>query len=164
MNNVWVRPYVARVKNLNGNWVPSDEAKLLLEWLYASRQLNRFDPALFETDRDGNFVRCAVWTCFNEDGIVGFIPVTITYLLESMAFKPGLSPIVEGRALQAMQHHLVFEANKQKISDAFFITIDTEVVEFAKRYGWKLADVPVLNLHFKDLESKNGRTEPTEQG
>lgn len=143
MKNVWVRPF---------NHRSPGEKKLFVEWLYAARDKNRFDPKLFELAPDGSFLRCRVLTCFNDQEIVGFIPVTIAFQLESLAFKPGLEPTTEARALQAMQHYLVHRAAEQNISDAFFCTYDESVLEFAQRYGWSKTVVPMLNLHFKDLE------------
>ena len=136
---VWVRLY---------NEEDPAEVKLLVEWLYARRAENRFDPELFKKKQ------VKIWTAFNETGIVGFIPVTLSYTLESLAFAPGTSPVVEARALQAMQAVLVHRASENRIPSAYFVTFDTEVREFAKRYGWKDVVVPMVGLKFSDLEGK----------
>ena len=95
-----------------------------------------------------------IFTAFDDTGIIGFIPVARCYLVESLAFKPGLSPITEGQALQAWQRVFVNEAFETNTSDAFFVTFDKEVLEFAKRYGWKDVEVPMVNLRFAELEGK----------
>lgn len=137
---VWVRPF---------NAADPKEKRLLLEWLYAGREKNRFDPEIFKRGQ------VAILTCFTREGIVGFVPVSLAFLLESLAFKPGLSPITEAKALLAVQHHLVHRAFEQNVPDAFFFTRDETVLKLSKAYGWVVPDVPFLNFHFADLEHKD---------
>jgi len=75
-HQVWIRPFNK-----------DTDARLLVEWLFAGREQNRFDPEQFKKGQ----VR--VFTAFDESGIIGFIPVARCYLVESLAFKPGLSPV-----------------------------------------------------------------------
>lgn len=136
-HQVWVRPFQAET-----------DAKLLVEWLYAGREKNRFDPEIFRKKQ------VEIWTAFDDTGIVGFIPVARCYLVESLAFKPGIDPRVEAQALQSWQRVQVNEAFKNNVADAFFVTFDETVLEFAKRYGWKDVVVPMVNMHFAGLEGK----------
>jgi len=159
MKNVWVRPFRPREKGADGQYHVSAEAKLFYQYLYAAREGNRFDPEKFAVDEHGDFKYVDLWTCFNSERIIGFIPVTKVYLIESLAFAPGLDKVTEARALQAMQHKLVFEAEKENITDAFYVTYDGTVPEFSSRYGWASVVVPMMNLHFADLEKEHGRTE-----
>lgn len=144
MTNVWVRPFDA-----------ASEFNLFVEWLHAGRDLNRYDPAqLFTRDASGKIMinpAYSILTFFNADGIVGFLPLCLAFLLDSMAFRPNLEPQVEARALQAMQTWLIHRAFQSNIPDAFFVTHDNRVLNFAVRYGWKAPDVPLLNLHVRDL-------------
>ena len=136
-HQVWVRPFK-----------PETDAKLLVEWLYAGREKNRFDPEIFKRKQ------VEIYTAFDDSGIVGFIPVTKCYLVESLAFKPGLSPITEAQALQSWQRAFVHKAAEHQVPQAFFVTFDETVLEFAKRYGWKEVVVPMVNLDFNQLEGK----------
>jgi len=124
------------------------ERKLFIEWLYARRAENRFSPEIFEKKQ------AQIWTAFDDTGIRGFIPITVAYILESLAFAPGTPPIIEAKALQAMQAVLIHRASEKNVGDAFFVTYDENVVAFAKKYGWNDVKVPALNLHFSDLEGK----------
>ena len=129
---------------------PKDEKErgLLVEWLDAGRHKNRFDPEIFLREQ------VSILTCFNEEEILGFIPIALAMLIESLAFKPGISPRDEAKCLQAMQHHVVQRAFEKNIPDAFFVTFDETVMEFAKGYNWNEVRVPMLNLHFASLEPK----------
>lgn len=127
------------------------ERKLFLDWLYASRDKNRFDPDLF---RKG---QVTILTCFTSEKIVGFVPVALAYVIESLAFLPGISPEVEAQAFRAVQQHLVHCAIEKNIPDAYFVTYDEEVLKLAQRpnRGWKRVVAPLLNLHFGSLEPRN---------
>jgi hypothetical protein len=137
---VWVRLY---------NEKDPIERKLFVEWLYARRAENRFNPEIFVKNQ------VKIWTAFDETGIRGFIPLTVAYVLESLAFAPGTPPIVEATALKAMQAVLIHRASENNIPDAYFVTRDEAVLAFAKKYGWRDVAVPLLNLHFSDLEGKH---------
>jgi len=132
---VWVRKYNEQT-----------DGKLFLDWLYANRDENRFDPDIFKKKQ------VTIFTCFDESGIVGFIPVCVALAVESLAWRPGLSPEKRSLALKSFQQTLVYEASKMNCPYAFMSTIDPYYVEFVTRYGWKEAEVPVLSLRFSDLE------------
>ena len=141
---VWIRPFDAE-----------RDTKLHAEWLYAMRDKNRFDPEIFTKKQ------AKIYVAFDESGTVGFIPVVNGNIIESLAFRPGLSPVTEAKALQSWMHVMVYQMHEHNIPDAYFVTFDETVLEFAGRYGWKKVVVPMLNLHVSDLERKeasDGRT------
>ena len=128
------------------NYDAKRDKQKFVEWLYAAREKNRFNPEMFERDQ----VR--IFTLYTEKEIVGFVPITIALVVESLAFRPGLDELTEARALEAFQNHLVYKASEQNLPDAYFVTLDESVLKFASRYGWKPTQVPMLNLHFSSLE------------
>jgi len=135
-HQVWVRPF------------RDEDKKVHAEWLYAGRDKNRFDPDIFTKKQ------AKVYVAFDDTGIVGFIPVVNGNIVESLAFKPGLSPITEAAALRAWQTVMIYEMHVNNIPDAYFVTFDETVLEFAQRYGWKAVVVPMINLHVSNLEGK----------
>jgi len=137
-NMVYIRPYDK-----------DTDAKLLVEWLYAGRESNLFDPEIF---RRGQAV---IFTAFDDSGIIGFIPVVLCYLVESLAFKPGLPSVTEMKALVAFQHVLVHKALEQNVPDTFCVTLNEDLLRHMERYGWRPAVAPLRNLHFADLERKD---------
>lgn len=149
MTNVWCRPFDSK---------SPEEFNLFVQWLHFGREANRYDPSrLFERQPDRRFTispSYLILTLFNEREIVGFQPVTLAFLLDSLVLKPGLDPVMAARALQSMQGWLVNRAFQQRIPDAFFVTQDNSVLNFAVKYGWVAPDVPCLNLHFADLLPK----------
>lgn len=132
------------------------ERRLFIEWLHARRAENRYDPVLFEKEQ----VR--ILTCFDEGGILGFVPVSTCYVLESLAFAPGTDPVTEARCLESVQHHLVHIAAANQVPYMFFATTDEAVINLTARRGWKRAEVPVLCFDFNKLEPRaedtDGRT------
>lgn len=135
---VWVRPYVAE-----------KDHKLLAEWLFLLREKNRFDPEIFKKGQ------AEIYVCFDSTGPVMFVPIVSGNQVESLALKPGLSPVTAAKAFQAWQHVFIWELHKRNIPDAFFFTYDKTVLEFAQRYGWRETVVPALNLHVDGLEGAN---------
>ena len=140
-NQVWIRPYDK-----------DRDARTLVDWLYAGRDKNRFDPDIFKKGQ------AQVYVAFDDTGTVGFIPVVNNNQVESLAFRPGLSPVTEAKALQAWMHVMVYKMYELNIPDAFFVTFDETVLAFAGRYNWRSVVVPMLNLHLKSLEAPDGGT------
>jgi hypothetical protein len=138
-SQVWIRPYDEK----------RDKIKLA-EYLYANREKNRFDPEVFKREQ------AEIYVAFDSTGVVGFIPVVNGNQVESLAFRPGLSPVTEAKALQSWMKVFVFQSFQKNIPDAFFVTFDQTVQEFAGRYGWKPVVVPMLNLRFANLEKEAG--------
>lgn len=142
-HNVWIRPF------------RDEDKKIHAEWLFAGREKNRFDPDIFTKKQ------AKVYVAYDDSGPVGFIPVVNGNIVESLAFRPGLSPITEAAALRAWQTVIVNEMHEKNIPDLYFVTYDETVLEFAQRYGWKAVVVPMSTLHVADLERKeapDGRT------
>lgn len=142
-HHVWVRMY---------NENEPVEKRLFAAWLYARRQENRFNPEIFEKKQ------VQIWTVFDETGIRGFIPIAVVYLLESLAFMPGTPPIVEAKALEAMQAALIHRASEKNVPDAIFFSTDENVLNYARKHGWKDNVVPGVRLHFSDLEGKSAES------
>jgi len=135
---IWIRPMKS---------TPA-ETKLFAEYLYANRTKNRFDPEIFEQNR------AKVFAAYNDEGIKGFVPVRNSYVVESLAMQPDLSPITEAKILQAFQHMIVNKAAENNIHDANFCSFDQTVLDIARNYGWKDVIVPTVNLKFSELGSK----------
>ncbi len=136
-HQVWIRPF---------NDKDEGERRLLVEWLYAARERNRFDPVIFERGQ------VALFTFFDDTGVIGFVPISLAYVVESLAFKPGLSRITEAKALQSMQQMLVCRATEKNIPDAYFAVSDEAVKAFAQNYGWQEVQGSIMNLNFAHLE------------
>lgn len=139
---VWIRPFKEGA-----------DGKLLVEWLYAGREGNRFDPEAFSSRQ------MKVYVAFDSSGVVGFVPVLNGNQVESLAFRPGLPPVTQAKAFRAWQAVFVHESFANGTQDAFFVTFDERVLEFSAKYGWKKVVVPMMNLHFAGLEGS-----PHEEG
>lgn len=135
LGQVYIRPYNKE-----------KDHGLLAEWLFTLRAKNRFDPGIFERGQ------AAVYTAFDDSGVLGFIPVVNGNQVESLAFRPGLPATTIARVFQAWVHVFVYEAHCKNIPDAFFVTFDEGVLKFAESYGWKPVVVPMLNLRISALE------------
>jgi len=131
---VWVRKYNEKT-----------DRKLFLDFLYAGREENRFDPRIFEKNQT------TIFTCYDEGGIVGFIPVVVCMAVESLAWRPGLPASVRAQALKSFQVVLVEKASEMNAPYAFMATTNETYADFLTQYGWKRAVVPVLTLPFADL-------------
>ncbi|MHB8501522.1 MAG: hypothetical protein ACYDHE_11330 [Candidatus Acidiferrales bacterium] len=135
-HQVYLRPY---------NSKNAPEKKLFIEWLYAQRELNRFDPELFTREQ------VKVYTLFDRQmGIVGFTTVGVVYLMDYQIFRPGLADSIKASALKSVQHFLVFKAGENNVPSAFFRPSDERYSNFAQNYGWK--EDKLLWLRFADLE------------
>jgi hypothetical protein len=124
------------------------DALLLATWLYAGRDENLFDPGLFERKQ------VMIFTAFDETGVVGFIPVAVVYLVESLAFRPGLPDVTKTKALLSFQQVLVSKAAEGNVPDAFCVAQDERFLRFMERYGWRRPVAAMRNLHFADFERR----------
>jgi hypothetical protein len=138
-NQVWVRPM---------NDTP-EERKMLAEFLYRCREQNRFDPSIFTKNQ------VKVFVAYDQEGIVGFIPVRLSYKLESLSWRADVSPVTQSKALLAVQQVLGCKAAENNIPDVYATTTDPTLIRFAEHYGWETVDMPVIKLKFSNLEKPN---------
>ena len=140
VSNVYARPF---------NGKDPVEQKLFKEWLYQNRDKNKFDPDVFEKGQ------VSIMTCFDETGIVMFVPYSVSFVVRSLAPRPGLPRHVRANALRTFQQVLTHIAAQGNVPDAFFYTEEEDLAEGVKKYGWREPEKKLLKLHFASLEPKH---------
>lgn len=107
------------------------ENKLFVEWLYAQRELNKFNPELITREQ----VR--VYTLFDSTGVLGFMLAGVGLFADCWCFRPDLSDGDKSRALKSAQHFLVSKAFELQALGVFMRPSDARYENFISHYGWK---------------------------
>lgn len=140
------------MNNIRIREMDAAEMPLFVEWLYAHREVNRFNPEPFRK----NQVR--IYVAEDESGILCFIPIQFVYMYDALAPRPNLAAFRLARVFQKMSEHLMQEAARENISQVLVQPSDTKFSEFLQtEIGYKPVTQETLQLIFDDFKEK---TEP----
>jgi hypothetical protein len=101
-----------------------------VDWLYANREQNKFDPETF------TYKSTQVLKVEDESRSVIFLPYTHGIVTESLAPRPGLSTLETARGLKCAVHEVVRRARAAGIGEVFFIATDQVTQSFAEAHGY----------------------------
>jgi hypothetical protein len=121
------------------------EQRLFVKWLHDQRELNKYDPKLFEKEQ------AQVFTLFDRTGVVGFMWASLAILAEGWCFRPELDDKTKAKALQGVQHLLVLKASQNNLPNVLMRPSDKRYTKFIAGYGWK-PDEKMFRLYLADLE------------
>lgn len=128
------------------------ETPLFVEWLYAHKNINHFNPKPFRN----NQVR--IYVAEDESGILCFIPLQFVYMYDALAPRPNLAAFRLAKVFQKMSEHLMQEAARENISQVLVQPSDSQFSEFLQNeIGYKPVTQETLQLIFDDFKEK---TEP----
>jgi|SRR5579871_2124398 len=133
MKQVWVRPAEPK------------DAQQFVEWANHSKEINLFDP-------DVMTYPTTVTLLAHTDEPLMYMPFQAAVVMESLAPRPGLSPLEEALALREITKHVVHLGRVGGFREAYFICKDERVVEFAKKHGFEEIPHKVMRLKFNSLE------------
>ena len=136
MKHIFVRPAAAK------------DNRNFLDWSLAGKD-NGFDP---DVPLYGTTV---TWAAFNEDGVVAYLPMQTSLVLESLAAKPGITPLEIATVFREMVQTAVTQCYIKGVGEIMFIATNDETVRFAE--GSKVftrVEYPVFKLKVSELEKK----------
>lgn len=133
MQNIWVRKIEKR-----------DVAELG-QWLNDTPQ-NLFDPAVFFYPQTSTDV------AFKRDKKIGFMPMQLVAMLESLGFNPEATEREKAIALSELVKSAMWKAREKGIKEIYFVCKDDSTAEFAKQLFEELPH-RTFRLKIDSLES-----------
>jgi hypothetical protein len=127
------------------------DAELFTEWAKASAQINLFDPDVMSYPSTVTLVA-------HSDQPEVFMPLQTTVTLESLAPRPGISPLTEAVALRELIHAAALMAHMAKVKELYFLCKDDRVIELAKRHGFEELPFTTLRLKLDKIEKPHDQT------
>lgn len=132
MKQIFVRQAVPNDAPIYQEWAPTTKDALL-------------DPGVL------TYPSTRVLVAHHGDPVL-MMPVQTAFVLESLAVKPGLSPLEEAEALKQLTKTVAYAAGSQGVREIYFLCKDERVVEFAKRHGYEEIPWKCLRLKLDDVE------------
>lgn len=126
-----------------------EDAPVFLEW---QKSNPNFDGAT--VTKENSFTLVA----FDEDGVVAFLPVQSAkvdpFVLESIAFKPGSSDLVQASAMKELTQATITIGFMRGTEEILFFADKPETAAFAEKHGFEKVPWPVYRLKLADLQRK----------
>lgn len=116
MKQTWVRP--AELK----------DAEQLALWSVANVEKNELDPAVLRYPQTSVLVA-------HDGKPVTFMPVQLVAMIESLASRPGVTPLQLADALKELLKTVVFLSKKQGVHEVYFLGTDEAVTRMAQRHA-----------------------------
>lgn len=136
MKPVFVRPAEAK------------DNQAFLDWSIAAKD-NGFDP---DVPLYGTTVTFAAYT---EDGVIGYLPMQMPIVLESLATKPDATPLEIATALREMVQTAVTQCHIRKVGEIMFLGTNEATNRFAEASGiFTRVEYPVYKLKISELDKK----------
>lgn len=132
MKPVWVRQ------------LKVDDQKYLAKWMVETPQ-NLLDPDVF------GYPETSILVAHDEQPLI-FMPIQLTATLESLAVRPGASPLQVAEALKQLIKATVLLAGAKGIHELYFLCKDPDVVKLAKHHGFEELPWTTLRLKIDKLE------------
>ena len=110
-----------------------DETPLFVKWLYANREINKFDPEPFRRNQ------VKIYVAENDTEILNFFPVHITFLLGANSPKPDMAPITQTRCILAFREFMIKKCHELNVSDFYVQPSDVHYADVLKKMGCETA-------------------------
>lgn len=108
----------------------------------AAQGINLFDPAVMDYPTTRTVV------AHNGEPLM-YMPYQQVLMMESLAPKPGISPIEEGLALREITKSVALLASQAGIREAYFLCKDERVVKFASAHGFEVLPWTTMRMRLK---------------
>jgi hypothetical protein len=118
------------------------DAPQFSEWVTAAREINLFDPAVMDYPTTRTLV------AHNGEPLL-YMPVQQVLMMESLAPKPGLTPIEEGLALREITKAVALLGSQASIRESYFLCKDERVVKFGAAHGYELLPWKTMRMRLK---------------
>lgn len=118
------------------------------EWSAGTKN-NLYDP--FVATYPTTFTLCA----YDDQGPLVYVPVQQPFMLESLAIRPGASPIEVAVALRELIHTVITQSYLKGVGEIYFLCEDASTEAFAQNQtALKCEKVPynLYRIKIRDLE------------
>lgn len=115
------------------------DARDFCEYVWSMKPLNLFDREVL------TYPRTVMLRAKNEEGNQLFIPLQSVLMYDSIAPRPGLSPMAEARALSKIGEVVDQAAQDSGVAEVYFFCRDDRVADLCSRHGYEeIRNVRVL--------------------
>jgi hypothetical protein len=122
---------------------------MFLSWAIENEDKSKFDPAtpLYKSS--------TTWCAYDNTGPLAYQTIQRPIMLESLAPRPGLSPIQISSLLKELTQNAVTFAHTTGAGEIYFLGSDSDTDTFASNKIFEKVDMPVYRVKLSDLEGKN---------
>jgi hypothetical protein len=117
----------------------AEDVEEVAEWLLRTKN-NLFDPGILE------YPTMRSITAYDDHGNVAHLPSQQALFLESLAVKPGASPLEAAPAFRDLVKGQQLLASSFGIREVYFVCKDEDVVKVAEGHGFERIVFPVVRL------------------
>ena len=128
------------MKNVTVRDAEPRDADTYAEWLEAAGDINMMDPAVY------TYPTCHTLTVEKDGKPVLMNSYQLCLVMEALAPKPGITPMNEARALNALFDGIKKIAQDQGIKEVLFGCKDPRVDAFVTRHGFEKLSFPVYRI------------------
>lgn len=132
MNQIYVRP------------IDPSEADIFIGWAKENPK-NEFDPAV------ALFPSSTTWCAYDKTGPLAYQTLQTPIMLESLAPRPGLSPIQISFLLKELTKNAITQAHCRGAGEIYFLGSDDSTNEFAAHHIFEEVPMKVYRLRLADL-------------
>lgn len=120
---------------------------LMIDWLKQTLGFQRFDPDVL--DYRGTFTLAAGIS----GDIVAFLPVQRPLMMESVAFKPGISEELKALAMTRLAEHAIESCIGKKAGEVYFLCQEPDTKKFAERHHFsQVLGMDLMRFKAKEWE------------
>ena len=114
-------------------------------WAEENADKNEFDPAV------ALFPSSTTWCAYDKDGPLAYQTLQQPIMLESLAPRPGLTPVQVASCLKELTQNAVTFAHSRGSGEIYFLASDDSTAEFAANHIFEKVDMSVYRVKLADL-------------
>ena len=137
MNRVYVRP------------IRPDEAQIFFDWSVENADKSQFDPVV------ALFPSSSTWCAYDSTGPLAYQTLQQPIMLESVAPRPGLTPVQMASCLKELTQNAVTQASVRGVGEILFLGSDEDTNLFASSHIFEEVNMKVYRVKIADLEGEN---------
>lgn len=137
MNRVYVRP------------IEPEESQQFFDWAKENEDKSQFDPAV------PLFKSSTTWCAYDKTGPLAYQTFQRPLMLESLAPRPGLSPIQTSFLLKELTQMAISQAHCGGAGELYFLGTDADTDAFATNKIFEELPFRVYRVRLADLEGKD---------
>ena len=141
-NRVYVRP------------IEPGEADLFYGWSKENADKSGFDPAV------PLFRSSTTWCAYDSTGPLVYQTLQQPVMLESVAPRPGLSPVQIASCLKELTQNAITQAHSRGAGEIYYLGTDADTDTFASNKIFEPLPYRVFRVKLADLEGKNADDHP----
>lgn len=121
-----------------------EESQQFFDWAQENPK-NEFDSEV------PKFPSSRTWCAYDSDGPLVYQTVQQPLMLESLATRPGATPLQVASSMKELTQNAVTQAHIAGVGEIYFLGSDSATDEFAANKIFERVNFPVYRVKIKDL-------------